>query len=113
MSGISSGFGTWNPIAWGLLVLGIAVLAFVLRATGRRDYKKGTDQARVFLSGNEEPENRGALHVRGSHLYWGMVDGLGAYYRRVQGLHTGVINDYVAWFVGALALLGILFVWVG
>jgi len=113
MSGISSGFGTWNPIAWGLLVLGIAVIAFALRATGRRDYKKGTDQAKVFLSGNEEPPSPGALHVRGRHLYWGMLDGLDAYYRRAKAFHTGIINDYVAWFVGGLALVGILFVWVG
>jgi len=113
MSGISSGFGTWNPIAWGLLILGIAVLALVLRSTGRRSYKKGTDQTKAFLSGNEEPSTPGDLHVRGGHLYWGMLDGLDAYYRRVRGLHTGVINDYVAWFVGALAFLGVLFVWVG
>ena len=113
MNGISSGFGAWNPIAWTLLFLGILVVALVVRSFGRSDYKRGSGQTRAFLSGNEEPEDRGALHVRGDHLYWGMIDGLSAYYRRVKAMHTGVFNDYVAAFVGVLALIFILLVWVG
>lgn len=113
MSGIDSGFGAWNPIAWTLLFLGIGVLALALRALGRNDHKRATGQTRAFLSGNEEPEDRGALHVRGRHLYWGIIDGFAGYYRRVAALHTGVVNDYVAWFVAVLAVVFVLFVWVG
>jgi hypothetical protein len=106
MNGINSGFGTWNPLAWTLLFLGILTLALTFRAFGRKDYKKGTGQTKAFLSGNEEPEAKG-LHVRGEHLYWGLAEGLAAYYRRIKAMHTGILNDYLAWFVG---ILGIVFI---
>ncbi len=113
MNGISSGFGVWNPVAWTLLFLGILIVAALLRRTGRDDYKRGTGQTKAFLSGNEEPDARSGLHVRGEHLYWGMVDGLSAYYQRVKALHTGVLSDYAAWFIGVLALIFIILVWMG
>jgi hypothetical protein len=113
MNGINSGFGAWNPIAWALLFVGVLIAAFIVRGFGRKDYKRGTGQTKAFLSGNDEPSARGALHVRGEHLYWGMVDGLSAYYRRIRALHTGVLSDYAAWFVGVLAIVFIVLVWVG
>ena len=105
MNGISSGFGAWNPIAWALLFIGVVAIGFVLRSLGNKGYKRGTGQTKVFLSGNEEPEDSGALHVRGRHLYWGMVEGLAGYYRRVKALHTGILSDYAAWFIGVLAVV--------
>ncbi len=105
MNGISSGFGAWNPIAWALLFIGILATGFVFRLFGKKGYKRGTGQTKVFLSGNEEPEDSTALHVRGDHLYWGMVEGLSGYYRRIRALHTGVLNDYGAWIIGVLALV--------
>jgi hypothetical protein len=113
MNGLTSGFGTWQPIAWSLLFAGILLVAFVIRSLGRRDFKRGTGQTRAFLSGNEEPQERSGLHVRGDHLYWGMIDGLGGYYRKIRALHTGVLSDYVAWFIGALALMLVILVLVG
>jgi hypothetical protein len=112
MNGINSGFGAWNPIAWTLLFLGILVAALIVRGLGRKDYKRATGQSKTFLSGNEEPASRNALHIRGENLYWGMVDGLSAYYRRIKAMHTGVLSDYVAWFIGVLAIIFIVLVWV-
>jgi len=105
MNGISSGFGAWNPIAWVLLFAGVFAIAALVRSLGRVDSKRNTGQSKVFLSGNDEPADLRGLHVRGDHLYWGMVEGLAGYYRRVRALHTGVITDYVAWFVGVLGLV--------
>jgi hypothetical protein len=104
MNGISTGFGVWNPIAWTLLFAGALVIAWGLRVLGRSDYKRGSEQTKAFLSGNEEPEPE-KLHVRGDHLYWGLVDGLAGYYRRIRAVHTGVLSDYVAWFVGVLGVV--------
>ncbi len=109
MTGITTGFGAWNPIAWLLLFLGVAAATLFLRRFGNKQYKKNTGQTKAFLSGNEEPE-ASALHVRGAHLYWGFVDGLSAYYRRVRALHTGVLSDYVALFVGTLGVVFIVLV---
>jgi len=113
MGGISSGFGAWNPIAWTLLFLGVLVIGFFVRSRGRKDYKRGTDQTQPFLSGNAEPETAEALHVRGENLYWGMVHGLAEYYERVRAWHTGILNDYVAWFIGALGLVFVILFWIG
>jgi len=113
MGGINSGFGAWNPIAWTLLFLGILIVGFAVRSRGRKDYKRGTDQAQPFLSGNPEPEAAETLHVRGENLYWGMVHGLSAYYKRVRAWHTGILSDYVAWFIGALGLVFIILIWIG
>jgi len=110
MHGLTSGFGAWNPIAWALLFIGILVVGFIVRSFGRKDHKRGTGQTKAFLSGNEEPEEVGGLHVRGDHLYWGMVDGLSAYYRRVKAMHTGILSDYVASFVTVLGLVLIILV---
>jgi hypothetical protein len=113
MSGINTGFGAWNPIAWALLFLGILILGFFVRSFGRKDYKRGTDQTQVFLSGNAEPEAPEGLHVSGRNLYWGMVHGLAGYYRRAREMHTGILSDYVAWFIGALGLVFIVLFWIG
>jgi hypothetical protein len=110
VNGISSGFGAWNPIAWALLFVGVLAAALAVRSLGRKSYKRGTGQTKVFLSGNEEPESAEALHVRGRHLYWGMVEGLSAYFRRTSALHTGVLSDYVAWFIGVLGLVFVVLV---
>jgi hypothetical protein len=113
MHGLTSGFGVWNPIAWALLFVGILGLSLILRGWGNRGYKKGTGQTKVFLSGNDEPEASEDLHVRGDHLYWGMVEGLSGYYRRVKAWHTGIFTDYVAWFVGVLGVVFLVLLWVG
>jgi len=110
MNGITSGYGAWNPIAWTLLFLGVLAVGFLVRASGRKGCKRGTGQTKVFLSGNEEPEEAGSLHVRGGHLYWGMVEGLSGYFRRVCAAHTGVLSDYAAWFVGVLGLVFVILV---
>jgi len=104
MDGISTGFGAWNPIAWSLLFAGAAAIAWGVRRFGRRDCARGTGQTKAFLSGNEAPAPE-ALHARGDHLYWGMIDGLAAYYRRIRAVHTGILSDYVGWFVGVLGVV--------
>ena len=113
MGGINTGFGAWNPIAWTLLFLGILIIGFFIRSFGRKDYKRGTGQAQPFLSGNLEPDTPEALHVSGRNLYWGMVHGLSGYYKRIRKAHTGVLSDYVAWFIGALGLVFIVLFWIG
>jgi len=113
MGGINTGFGAWNPIAWTLLFLGVLIIGFFIRSLGRKDYKRGTDQTQSFLSGNPEPESAEALHVSGRNLYWGMVHGLAGYYKRIRKAHTGVLSDYVAWFIGALGLVFIVLFWIG
>lgn len=71
---------------------------------GRSLYKKGTEQGRPYLSGNAEPE-KGAVHIRASNLYWGYLQALKGYYDTIVPMHTGILTDYMVWFVAVTALL--------
>ncbi|KUG20261.1 MAG: hydrogenase [Methanomicrobiaceae archaeon] len=104
LSTLDTGHGIWNPVVW-LLAAGIAaVIAYLIWAYGESGYKRGTEQTKPFLSGNAEPE-KGDVHVRGSHLYWGFTEALKGYFDRIVPLHTGVLNDYTLWFLGTTALI--------
>jgi len=107
MNAINTGFGIWSPVVWTLLFLGIVLIGYAIRSLGRKDYKKDTGQTKVFLAGNEEPP-AADLHVRGDHMYWGMTKGFSAYYDRIRAWHTGILSDYVGWFVGVLAIVFII-----
>jgi len=111
VNAINTGFGIWSPIVWTLLFLGILGIGFWIRALGRKDYKQGTGQTKAFLAGNEEP-NPERLHVRGEHLYWGMIQGLSGYYDRIRAWHTGVLSDYLGWFIGVISIVFIILVFV-
>jgi hypothetical protein len=107
---LSTGSGYWNPILW-LIAVGVAaIITYLIWITGEKSYKKGTKQEKPFISGNLEPD-RGHLHVRAGHLYWGFTEALKGYYRRLVPLHTGILNDYVLWFLGIMAFTMIV-VWV-
>ena len=56
-----------------------------------------------FISGNPEPENAGA-HIPATNLYWGFTEALKGWYQKLLPIHTGVLTDYVAWFLGVMAL---------
>lgn len=101
---LQTGTGFWNPILW-ILAFAIAfIIAFLIWSFGEKDYKKDTQQVKPFLSGNVEP-GKGDVHVRAGNLYWGFTDALKGYYSRVVPLHTGILNDYVLWFIGIIAIV--------
>ncbi len=100
---MTTGSGTWNPLLW-LLAFGIALgIAWLIRSMGRKDFRPGV-QTQPFISGNDEPEHGGG-HIPSSNLYWGFLESMTAYYRRVVPLHNGVLTDYLAWFLGVMALM--------
>ncbi len=95
--------GYWDPIIWIIAFIVIFILAYMIRAIGKKEYRKG-EQIKPFLSGMEEPSKE-AVHIRASNLYWGFVEALKSYYETMKKMHTGIINDYVAWFVGITAII--------
>ena len=101
---LSTGTGSWNPLAW-LLATAIAlVIVYLIWRRGESGYKKGTAQTTPFISGNPEPE-KGMVHLRASNLYWGYLDALKGYYDVIVPAHTGILNDYVLWYLGVTAAL--------
>jgi hypothetical protein len=99
---LDTGFGAWNPLIW-LAVFAIAVgLSVLIRSPGSRRYKKRTAQTKPFISGNPEPSDSDS-HIRAGNMYWGYIEALRAYYKRLVPLHTGDASEYVLWMLGVLA----------
>jgi hypothetical protein len=101
---LSSGYGFWNPVMWLIAAAVSLLVVYLFWLRGEKSYKKGTAQGQPFIGGNVAKE-KGALHIRAGNLYWGYTESLKGYYRWVVPLHTGVLNDYVLWFLGVMAFL--------
>lgn len=106
---LNTGTGYWNAVCWIVFFLLLSLIVFLIRALGRKDYKKGTDQTKVFFSGNEVPEVS-AQHVRADNIYWGYKKALERYYKAINAIHTGFAPDYVMWYVICTALMLIVIV---
>jgi len=100
----SSGFGLWDPRIWLLAFIIAFVIAYLIWKKGTSSYKKGTEQDRPYLSGNPEP-TKGDVHIRAGNLYWGFMEGIRGYYDRIIPLHTGILNDYVLWYLAVLVIV--------
>lgn len=92
----------WEPIIWIISFIIIAIIAYIMRAIGRVDYKRGK-QEKPFLSGMELEKEK--LHIRASNVYWGFLESLKGYYKLMKKIHTGIINDYVSWFMLITAII--------
>ena len=100
---LRTGAGAWNPILW-LVGFGVAFgLAWLIRSFGRPDNREG-NALKPFVSGNDEPPDA-AGHLPASNLYWGFSEAMKSYYKRILPPHTGIPTDYVAWFLGVMALM--------
>jgi hypothetical protein len=99
-----TGYGVWTPAVWILVMIVALFFSYLIRRCGEDDYDEGTEQTKPYLSGNDEPSKSG-VHIRGGNLYWGFTAALKGYYDRLIPLHSGIVNDYVSWFlIGLLAV---------
>ena len=100
---LTTGAGAWSPLLW-LMAFAVALaIALVIRSRGRPDFREGEGR-KPFLSGNEEPGNAGG-HIPASNIYWGFLESLRSYYKRMVPVHTGVPTDYIVWLLGVMALM--------
>ncbi|MCD6236729.1 MAG: hydrogenase [Thermoplasmata archaeon] len=99
--------GYWDPLIWLLAFVVAILIVYIIRAFGRSDYKGG-EQTKPFLSGMDAPDED-ALHIRAGNIYWGFMQALEGYYDVLRKYHTGIVNDYVAWFVGVSVILFVIF----
>ncbi|MEA3253925.1 MAG: hydrogenase [Chloroflexota bacterium] len=96
----------WAPLvclAAFLIVIGIT---YLFRNRGEEGYKKGTEQTKIFLSGEEPPEEE-QRHVRAHNIYWGFFQAFKQYYGPTIRAHSGIINDYIIWFVATAAAIAV------
>ena len=106
------GFAFWNPIIWLIVFVVVMAMTYFFRSRGQKKYKKDTDQTQIFLCGEEVPgaEQR---HIRAHNVYWGFFEALKGYYDKIIKLHTGIVNDYIIWFIAVIAIVAIIVFIVG
>jgi hypothetical protein len=96
-----TGAGFWSPLVWLAAFLIVLAIVLLIRSTGRKKFRHGTDQTAAFFSGNEAPKT----HVKAGNIYWGFFVTTGRYYRWLRRMHTGIVNDYVYSFVLIMVIL--------
>lgn len=100
----------WNPVLW--LILFVIVLAAVgiVIITGK------PSRGRVLETSSQEVvdgkyatffggEKSTFSQVGGSDLFWGFRKDWKGYFKVIEGLHSGVVNDYAMWVVAATACI--------
>jgi hypothetical protein len=103
--------GFWNPIIWLTAFLISLLIAYIIWSRGEKSYKRESEQVKPFYAGNII-ESREKAHIRAHNIYWGFIDALKPYDEAMKKIHTGDVNDYIAWFMGVLSLmLVIYFLW--
>ncbi len=95
--------GAWDPRPWVLVFAAAVGVGLWIRSMGRGDTRTGGDSQKPFLSGNDlaDPED---ARVAASHMYWGYLEAMRGYYRRLMEFHSGILTDYVMWFLVVLAV---------
>lgn len=103
MSVLDYGYAVWAPIVWIVALIVIGAIVLIWRSRGRKDYKKGTTQSDIFLSGIKVPAEE-QRHVKADNIYWGFFEALKGFYNVMMKPHTGIVNDYILWFVAVVAI---------
>ncbi len=106
---LKTGTGLWNPLIWIVAIVIAFLIVYIIRSLGNKDYKKGTEQTKAFLSGNPEYEKE-KMHVKASNVYWGFLESLKWVYDALDKMHSGNVSDYVLWFV---VIMGVFFIIMG
>jgi len=98
---LETGTGFWNPLLGLSFCLIIILLVYLIRFQGEKKYKEKTEQTLPFFAGNLPSRKSLKIH----NVYWGFFEALKGYYRRIKAVHTGIINDYIYWFVLVIVIL--------
>jgi hypothetical protein len=108
LSVINYGYAVWAPLIWLLALVVIGVMVLIWRSRGQKGYKKETAQTDIFLSGASVPSAE-ERHVKADNIYWGFFESLKDLYSGMMKPHTGIVNDYLLWFVGVAVIAILIF----
>ena len=64
-------------------------------------YNKG-EQRKPFISGNIEEHG---MQLKAPSIYWGIIQALSGYYKKMRKMHSNCVNDYIYWFMVVLAII--------
>ncbi len=95
--------GFWSPLVWLLGFAVVFLISYIIWGLGEKKRKAG-EQAKPFISGIAESDKE-TVHVKGENVYWGFTESLKEYYSYAKKMHSGLLNDYLLWFLGMAAIL--------
>ncbi|MDR0439327.1 MAG: hydrogenase [Methanocalculaceae archaeon] len=101
---LATGFGFWNPLMWIIVIVVAIFFSWLLWKLGETNYEGNIWQTAPYLSGNDEPEKE-AIHIRAGNMYWGFTKALSVYYDHLIPLHSGIVSDYISWFLIGVVVL--------
>lgn len=103
----------WNPVLWLVLfaIVLIAVCIVILtgdktrgRVLAKTEADSDDGKYATFFGGEQSTHS----HVAGSDLFWGFKHDFKGYFKFIQGMHSGVVNDYALYAVVGAALITVL-----
>ncbi len=100
----------WNPVLWLILFVIVLAAAGIVIVTGK------SSRGRVLETSSQEVvdgkyatffggEKSTFSQVGGSDLFWGFRKDWKGYFKVIEGLHSGMVNDYAMWVVAATACI--------
>ncbi len=106
----ASSFSLWNPVLWLVLFAIVLIAVCIVVLTGEKsrgavrvnDNAEKVDGKYATFFGGEHSEHS---HVGGSDLFWGFKHDFKGYFKVMQGLHSGNVNDYATYVVIAAAII--------
>jgi len=101
-----SGQGGWNALVFLVVFIVMFILGYLLRLVlGNKGTTPKNEGAKPYLFGNPTEIGGVPIVVSGSNVYWGFIRALKRYYRPMEKMHSGLINEYVFWFMGTIGLV--------
>lgn len=106
MSVLETQHGIWVPLAFVLFASLAMLVSYAFSLLGKKDFAYSKVKAKPFVSGNDASAY-GVISA--SDYFWGFFRATENYYKLVKGIHTGLVGDYVFWFVVVASILLIIF----
>ncbi|MCX8189987.1 MAG: hypothetical protein N3F05_02035 [Candidatus Diapherotrites archaeon] len=106
MSFVETHHGLWVPLAFLLFTCLAMLLSYVFSFLGRKDFAYSKEKAKPFISGHDPSAYE---IIKASDYFWGFFKSTENYYSLTKGIHTGLVNDYIFWFIVVASILLIVF----
>ncbi|MEA3559013.1 MAG: proton-conducting transporter membrane subunit [Candidatus Thermoplasmatota archaeon] len=100
-----TGQGGWNALMFLVVIIVTLIIALVIRMLGNKGTTPGGEGGKPYLFGNPTEVDGKPIVISSSNLYWGFVRALKKYYDPMKKAHSGVINEYVFWFVATAGIV--------
>jgi len=104
--------GSWNPINWLLLLVGVTLAVCIVSVIGSSGKGNASAQSETVDTETLDPkyesffsgEEASFSQVGGSDLFWGFKHNWRKYFSFMHNWHSGVVNDYTLYGAAAIAV---------